>query len=73
MLLPLLVQNLGQPVPPIPVSFFKSRGGHWTIRDCGSYFEIQESGAHYPAGSATLVNLLSRAKANGISVTLRRV
>jgi len=58
--------------PAPPVSFFRGRGGHWTVWDCGTFFEIEETGAKFAGGATTLAAILADAQRIGASVTVKR-
>lgn len=49
-----------------------SKGGHWTVWECGTFYEIEETGAKFPCGSDTLATILNDAKNAGITVTIKK-
>lgn len=49
-----------------------SPGGHWTLWECGTFCQIEETGAKFPCGADTLVTILNDAKTAGITVTIKK-
>ena len=61
-----------KPIPPPPKpSRFIARGGHWTVWDCGTYYEIEESGLRIAGGSSTLAVLYTEAANAGATIEVR--
>jgi len=68
----LALQLLWESTPPAPpVSFFRGGGGHWTVWDCGSYYEVEETGATFPGGAATLAVLFTQARNAGATIIVK--